>query len=103
MPETVPRRFAVVTGASSGIGRELYARIREAGREVDAIALNAGRGAGGPFVPGSHPSGARTALSDEFAVIDLNVRSTTHLAKFVLADKVKAAMHGNLAEPGSGD
>ena len=126
------RPFAVVTGASSGIGRELarefatngfdllvtaeddaiaaaaadlqggdarvehlqvdltaddgvdtlYDRIKAAGRPVDAIALNAGVGAGGGFASGEH----RTALDDELRIVDLNVRSTVHLAKHVIGD-----------------
>jgi uncharacterized protein len=121
-------QFAVVTGASSGIGYELARKLAErgydlliiaeddgielaaanlrrdgttqvtavradladydgvetawtaiqaAGRDVDALALNAGRGIGGEFVGG-------TDLSDELNVIDLNVTSTVHLAKRVL-------------------
>ncbi|WP_229069978.1 SDR family oxidoreductase [Actinoplanes sp. DH11] len=124
--------FAVVTGASSGIGYELarkfaengydllivaedagieeaanvlrrdgenqvvavradlatfdgveqtYAAIRETGRPVDALALNAGRGIGGDFV-------RQTDLADELNVIDVNVTSTVHLAKRVLPDMV---------------
>jgi short-subunit dehydrogenase len=118
------RAFAVVTGASSGIGLELarqfqangfdlivaaeddaihavaaelgaepvqvdlavaegvealYARIVESGRRVDALALNAGIGVGGEFADG-------TDLSKELRVVDLNCRSTVHLAKLVLRD-----------------
>src|SRR3954469_13799149 len=126
------RPFAVVTGASSGIGYELapqfaehgydlliaaedagidraagdlrrdgqnqitavradlatyegveqlYTAIRESGRPVDAIAINAGRGIGGDFT-------RETDLSDELNVIDVNVTSTVHLAKRVLPDMV---------------
>ena len=126
------REFAVVTGASSGIGYELakqfvehgydvlmtaedealeqaaadlrrdgrheviavradlatydgverlYAAIRESGRPVDAIAINAGRGIGGDFA-------RQTDLRDELNVIDVNVTSTVHLAKRVLPDLV---------------
>jgi short-subunit dehydrogenase len=126
------REFAVVTGASSGIGYELakqfvehgydvlmtaedealeqaaadlrrdgrheviavradlatydgverlYAAIRESGRPVDAIAINAGRGIGGDFT-------RQTDLRDELNVIDVNVTSTVHLAKRVLPDLV---------------
>ena len=132
MENTTSGSFAVVTGASSGIGlelakqfaahgfdllivadspkigeaasvlkgynvaisdaqidlakpagvEELYRVIREAGRPVDAIALNAGVGAGGDFV-------RETALDADFNVIDLNVRSTVHLAKLVLKDMVQ--------------
>ncbi|BBH69045.1 oxidoreductase [Actinoplanes sp. OR16] len=124
--------FAVVTGASSGIGYELarqfaehdydllivaedeaieqaaaglrrdgrnqvtavradlatfegveqvYAAILESGRQVDAIALNAGRGIGGDFT-------RQTDLADELNIIDVNVTSTVHLAKRVLPDMV---------------
>jgi short-subunit dehydrogenase len=60
---------------------ELYAAIRESGRPVDAIAINAGRGIGGDFT-------RETDLRDELNVIDLNVTSTVHLAKLVLPDMV---------------
>ena len=122
--------FAVVTGASSGIGYELarqfaehgfdllvtaesdgieeaagnlrslgvkvesvradlaefdgveslYERIRAAGRPVDAIAINAGVGVGGPFVEND--------LDDELNLIALNVTSVVHLAKRVVRDMV---------------
>jgi len=62
---------------------KLYAAIQASGRPVDAIALNAGVGAGGDFVRG-------TDLQDDLNVIDLNVRSTVQLAKLVLKDMVKA-------------
>jgi short-subunit dehydrogenase len=131
-----PRELAVVTGASSGIGRELarqfalnhfdlviaaedaelseaadelrasgaevdavqvdlttdegvdelYEHISGAGRPVAALALNAGRGAGGSF---AGPNPDRTELDDELAIVDLNVRSTVHLAKHVVADMVQ--------------
>jgi uncharacterized protein len=124
------RNLAVVTGASSGIGRdlarqfaangfdliiaaedeaisavaaelnnginveavrvdlstdegveELYGKIKQAGRPVDALALNAGIGAGGAFA-------TETDLADELRIVDLNIRSTIHLAKHVVADMV---------------
>jgi short-subunit dehydrogenase len=126
------RPFAVVTGASSGIGYELarqfaehgydlliaaeddgiepaavalrgdggpavqavqvdlatyegveklYESIVGSGRPVAAIALNAGRGAGGDFA-------SQTDLRDELNIIDVNVTSTVHLAKRVLPDLV---------------
>jgi short-subunit dehydrogenase len=61
---------------------ELYRRIEAAGRPVDALALNAGIGAGGAFV-------GDTDADDELQIIDLNVRSTVHLAKHVLPDMVE--------------
>jgi len=126
------RKFAVVTGASSGIGLELakvfaeegfdlliaaedgeltdaqeglkatsaevlahrvdlgteagvielYRHILNAGRPVDALALNAGIGAGGAFA-------TETELADELKLIDLNVRGTVHLCKLVVADMVE--------------
>jgi len=60
----------------------LYREIQSSGRPLDAIAINAGVGAGGDFV-------REGALEDELNVIDLNVRSTVHLAKRVLEDMVE--------------
>jgi|SRR5215211_6547042 len=125
---THTRKFALVTGASSGIGLELakqfvlhdydlvvcaedaaifqaadalsasgagitpvqvdlrtydgvealYSAATAVGRRLDAAALNAGIGAGGSFV--------QTDLAAELDIIDLNVKSTVHLAKRVLVD-----------------
>jgi short-subunit dehydrogenase len=125
---TDQRPLALVTGASSGIGRELarefvehgydlivaaedsgvdsaaaqlgvdsaevravradlrteqgveqvWTAVAASGRNLDAAVLNAGVGAGGGFL--------ETSLADEFSIIDLNVRSTVHLAKLVLRD-----------------
>jgi uncharacterized protein len=115
--------FAVITGASSGIGLEL-ARVfkehdfdlllaaederihqvaselgaravqvdlatregveelaRSIDRPLDAIALNAGVGVGGPFV--------ETSFEDERKMIELNVVGTVHLAKLVLPRMVE--------------
>src|SRR4051812_15912745 len=60
---------------------ELYGRIQARGRPVAAVALNAGIGAGGAFAGG-------TDLEQELRLIDLNVRSTVHLAKHVIGDMV---------------
>jgi len=131
MSTSPPRPLAVVTGASSGIGRELakqfatngfdlvvaaedteitaaklelealgatvdavqvdlatddgvdalYHHLEETGRPVDAVALNAGIGANGAFA-------TDTSLEDELRIVDLNVRSTVHLAKHVVQDMV---------------
>lgn len=123
------RPLAVVTGASSGIGRELAGVFAEAGydlviaaedpgiittatelrglgalaepiqtdlatyqgvetlyaalggRPPDAVAINAGIGVSGDFVRDSD-------LEADLRLIDLNVRSTVHLAKRVLRDMV---------------
>jgi short-subunit dehydrogenase len=132
MTTTSTRRLALITGASSGIGRELatqfaehdfdlivaaeddaihsvadelerlgvsaqavqvdlaatdgvdalYRRVAAADRPLDAAALNAGIGAGGAFA-------TDTTLDDELRLIDLNVRSTVHLAKHVVRDMVE--------------
>lgn len=58
---------------------ELYGKLK--GRKVDAIALNAGVGQGGAFA-------TDTPLDAELKLIDLNVRSTVHLAKHVVRDMV---------------
>lgn len=60
---------------------ELYARIRATGRPVDAIALNAGVGVGGDFM-------RQTSWADELNLINLNIISTTYLAKLVGRDMV---------------
>ena len=124
-----PRNLALVTGASSGIGRELakqfarngfdlivaaedeldgavaelqslgasvdgvrvdlaapegveelWRRVEATGRPLDAAALNAGVGGGGAFVD--------IDLDKQLNIVDLNCRSTVHLAHFVLRDMV---------------
>jgi len=62
---------------------QLWGRVQGLGRPLAAAALNAGRGAGGAFTD--------TDLSDELEVIDLNVRSTVHLAKHVVRDMASRA------------
>jgi short-subunit dehydrogenase len=61
---------------------ELHEKIAAKGRPVDALALNAGIGAGGDFA-------CETSLAKELRLIDLNVRSTVHLCKLTLADMVE--------------
>ena len=61
---------------------QLYAEIASAGRPVDAIAINAGVGVSGDF-------SRETDLRDELKLINLNVTSTVHLAKRVLADMAR--------------
>jgi uncharacterized protein len=58
----------------------LYEAIRGAGRDVDALALNAGVGEGMAFV--------EQDLDDILSIVRLNVASTVHLARLVLADMV---------------
>lgn len=126
------RKFAVVTGASTGIGyelarqfaehdydlivaaeeggiaeaaqsltqlgveveavrvnlakpagvRKLFKHIEQAGRPVDALALNAGVAVYGDFV-------RHNAWENELNLINLNVTSTVHLAKLVLPQMVE--------------
>jgi uncharacterized protein len=57
---------------------ELAARV--SGRVVDALVINAGVGVGGPFV--------ESALVDQLRLVDLNVRSSVHLARRLLPDMV---------------
>jgi short-subunit dehydrogenase len=66
---------------------ELARHVSGAGRRVDAAALNAGVGRGGAF--------ADTPLEDELRLVDLNVRSTVHLAKYLVRD-MKHRNHGRL-------
>jgi short-subunit dehydrogenase len=59
---------------------ELYLAATEGGRPVEAVALNAGIGVGGSF--------SETDLEADLRLVDLNVRSTVHLAKLVVRDMV---------------
>jgi NAD(P)-dependent dehydrogenase (short-subunit alcohol dehydrogenase family) len=88
-PDTRP--LAVVTGASSGIGYELASLFSEVGFDL--------------------------VVAADLRLIDLNVRSTVHLAKRVVAgsrrnklhaaagkplpETVSARMHGQMPQPGS--
>jgi uncharacterized protein len=56
----------------------LYRTATADGRSLDAAVLNAGVGRAGPFVEGD--------LDTDLSIVDLNVRSTVHLAKLVLRD-----------------
>jgi short-subunit dehydrogenase len=56
----------------------LYRTATENGRHLDAAALNAGIGGEGAFVDRD--------LQEDLAIVDLDVRSTVHLAKLVLKD-----------------
>jgi short-subunit dehydrogenase len=59
----------------------LHRQATEGGRQLDAAALNAGRGAGQSFVDSD--------LEDNLSIVDLNVRSTVHLTKLILPDMVR--------------
>jgi short-subunit dehydrogenase len=64
---------------SDGV-QTLYGAVAASGRLVDAAAVNAGVGRGGAFVD--------TELADLMEVVDLNVGSTMHLTRLLLADMV---------------
>jgi short-subunit dehydrogenase len=99
---------AVITGATSGIGRELARVFKAEGfevigfgeehfdlatpegveatyasidRPVDVLALNAGISVGGDFINGD--------LDEHLRLIDLNVRGVVHLAKLVTTDMAR--------------
>lgn len=63
--------------SDDGVAR-LYQTATANGRHLDVAALNAGIGRAGKFIDGD--------LAEDLAIIDLNVRSTVHLAKLVLRD-----------------
>jgi short-subunit dehydrogenase len=69
----------------------LYEKVAAFGRPLDAVALNAGIGAGGSFADGAE----ETDLAQELRLVDLNVRSTVHLSKYVVRDMV-ARGHGRV-------
>jgi uncharacterized protein len=58
----------------------LYQQMKALGRPVDAIAINAGVGVGGPFID--------TDLEAELRLINLNVVSVVRLSKYVLRDMI---------------
>jgi short-subunit dehydrogenase len=76
---------ATVTGVEVDLAtqegvEELYRRATEGGRTVAALALNAGVGVNGRF--------GQASVKDELNLVDLNVRSTVHLAHLVVRDMV---------------
>ena len=66
--------------AEEGSVERLHDLITASGRPVDAIAINAGVGVGGPFVDND--------LEAEIRLINLNVISVVRLAKHVVRDMV---------------
>jgi uncharacterized protein len=67
--------------ANEGVD-ELWGQVQASGRPLAAAAINAGRGAGGAFA-------TDTDLEEELEIVDLNVRSTVHLAKHVVNQMVE--------------
>jgi NAD(P)-dependent dehydrogenase (short-subunit alcohol dehydrogenase family) len=80
---TQSRQFAVVTGASSGIGRELAREFTANGFDVLVAAED----------PGLAP------LADEQRLIGLNVGSTVHLANGSCRAWCAAAPAGSCSRP----
>jgi NAD(P)-dependent dehydrogenase (short-subunit alcohol dehydrogenase family) len=72
---------------------ELYSSVTALGRPLDAAALNAGSGGAAVFweIP----------LADLLSVVDLNVRSTLHLARLLLPDMVARNEVGCCSPPRS--
>ena len=66
---------------STGEGVEKLAAAALACGQIDILALNAGIGVSGRF--------DETPLEDHLRLVDLNVRSTVHLARLVLPDMVR--------------
>lgn len=66
----------------------LCAHIRAHDSQLEAVALNAGIGMGGDFADA-------TDLDQELKLVDLNVRSTVHLAKRVVGDMARRG-HGKV-------
>lgn len=60
----------------------LYAEIQKMDRPLEAVAINAGFGSGGPFV--------ETDLKNELELIRLNVMSSVHLTKKILPAMIES-------------
>ncbi|MFN8076802.1 MAG: SDR family NAD(P)-dependent oxidoreductase [Kineosporiaceae bacterium] len=67
------------------------------GRTLEAVAINAGVGAGGSFAGTGRGDATEktTALRDELDIIDLNITSSVHLAKRVVPQLVEQG-HGRV-------
>ena len=74
---------AVQVDLATAAGAErLHDEVAGTGRPLTAAALNAGVAVGGEFL--------HTSLDDDLRLVDLNCRSTVHLAKLVVRDMVAA-------------
>ncbi len=67
--------------------KQFWQAVEGAGRKVDAVAINAGRGVGGLFVD--------TDLDEEINIVRLNCESTVHIAKYA-ARKLVAQKDGKI-------
>jgi short-subunit dehydrogenase len=61
-----------------------WTAVVSSGRPLEAVALNAGIGVSGRF--------DQTSLEDDLTLVDLNVRSTVHLAKLAVRAMVEAGV-----------
>lgn len=82
--EVTPVQLDLATEVGS---ESLYEKLKQLGRPVDALALNAGVGSGGEFI--------NTDLEKEVDLINLNVLSVVRLTKRILRDMV-ARGHGRI-------
>jgi short-subunit dehydrogenase len=62
---------------------QLVTEVTTTGRPVDALVINAGVGVAGPF------AGDDSSVEDQLRVVDLNVRSSVHLAKRLVPGMVR--------------
>jgi short-subunit dehydrogenase len=65
---------------AAGVDR-FYECLVEQGRDIDAVAMNAGAGVGGEFID--------TAIEEELRLVNLNIISLLRLTKKILPDFVK--------------
>jgi short-subunit dehydrogenase len=66
--------------ATTDAVEKLWSEVEKQGRAVDAIAINAGVGVGGDFT-------RETDLDEESKMIQLNLTSTVHLAKWAVVQR----------------
>jgi short-subunit dehydrogenase len=75
--------YSVHADLSKWVGVEtLFAEVQNMNRPLEAVAINAGFGSGGPFV--------ETDLRNELELIRLNVMSSIHLTKRMLPAMIEA-------------
>ena len=72
----VPADLRGAVGVDAFVGA-----LREQGRRLEVLCLNAGVGRGGPFIEND--------LADELSIVELNIVSTLRLAKAVLPSMVQ--------------
>ncbi len=89
MTPSSTRPLALVTGASSGIGRELATRVGAGEKDAAADVVR---------------EGFEALMAGKERVVSASLMTKLQgRGSRVLPDSVKAAMHGRMAEPGSAD